>query len=279
LGRGDTISRNGHDRQVRLWPAQRVINQTRRVEVYTKRRTDDVITKAWLDINNVQAHGLTRIEEPETADLPEFVQRYLKDNNLTFDHGTVVVWVMPDRLSYRKASTLKEHLLDDFGVVYRYMLGDVTLSVSGKMVEAVDPLFLTPGARYYVPKDKGGAIESYKQMIPVRYYQDEETGVSTCRTSKGERPRSGNEKTLAVGAIEVELFGSPLAFSVHRRARPNPTPTAGSRSGRRGAECRLFDMTAKSRRSTSFRGRCATSAPALVIGRCSKATPITGALK
>ena len=117
------------------------INQTRRVEVYTRRRTDEAITKAWLDINNVQAHGLTRIEEPETADLPEFVQRYLKDNGLTFDHGTVVVWVTPDRLSYRKGSTLKEHLLDDFGVTYRYMLNDVELNVAGKKVEPVDPFF------------------------------------------------------------------------------------------------------------------------------------------
>src|SRR4051812_46698253 len=97
------------------------INQTRRVEVYTKRRTDSQITKGWLDINSVQAHGLTTIEEPVAAELPEFVQRYLKDNGLTFEHGAVVVWVMPDRLSYRKATTLKEHLLDDFGVTYRYL--------------------------------------------------------------------------------------------------------------------------------------------------------------
>ncbi len=54
-----------------------------------RRRTDAGVTKAWLDINNVQAHGLTHIEEPEPADLPDFVQRYLKDNGLTFEHGTV----------------------------------------------------------------------------------------------------------------------------------------------------------------------------------------------
>lgn len=196
------------------------INQTRRVEVYTKRRTDKVITRAWLDINNVQAHGLTHIEEPETAELPEFVQRYLKDNELTFDHGTVVVWVTPDRLSYRKASTLKEHLLDDFGVVYRYMLGDVKLNVSGKTVEPVDPLFLTPGARYYVPEDKGGAIEVYNQMIPVRYYQDEETGgLHLSHVEKASDLDPENEKTLAVGAIEVRIVRFPPGFSVHKKGK------------------------------------------------------------
>lgn len=196
------------------------INQTRRVEVYTKRRDDDVITKAWLDINNVQTHGLTHIEEPETAELPDFVKRYLKDNMLTFEHGTVVVWVTPDRLSYRKASTLKEHLLDDFGVVYRYMLAEVTLKVGGKQVEPVDPLFLTPGARYYLPKDKGGAIEMHNLKIPVRYYQDEETGgLHLAHVTKASELDPDNEKTLAVGAIDVRIVRFPPGFSVHKKGK------------------------------------------------------------
>lgn len=196
------------------------INQTRRVEVYTKRRMDDFITKAWLDINNVQAHGLTRIEEPETADLPEFVQRFLKDNGLTFDHGTVVVWVTPDRLTYRKASTLKEHLLDDFGVTYRYMLNDVELHVAGKKVEPVDPFFLTPGARYYLPEGQGGAIKVYEQLIPVRYYQDEETGglhLEYVEKASDLDPKS--DKTLAVGAINVRIVRFPPGFSVHKKSK------------------------------------------------------------
>jgi len=168
----------------------------------------------------VQSHGLTHIEEPEAAELPGFVQRYLKDNNMTFDHGTVVVWMTPDRLTYRKASTLKEHLLDDFGVVYRYMLGEVTLNIAGKMVEPVDPLFLTPGARYYLPKDKGGAIEVYKQMIPVRYYQDEETGgLHLSHVEKASDLDPDNEKTLAVGAIEIRIVRFPPGFSVYKKGK------------------------------------------------------------
>ncbi|MGY3547367.1 ATP-binding protein [Bradyrhizobium sp. USDA 4469] len=196
------------------------INQTRRVEVYTKRRSDAVVTKAWLDINNVKAHGLTHIEEPETAELPEFVQRYLTDNKLTFEHGTVVVWVMPDRLSYRKASTLKEHLLDDFGVTYRYMLNDVELNVGGKKVEPVDPLFLTPGSRYYLPEDKGGAINRYERLIPVRYYQDEETGaLHLDHVERASDLDPENEKTLAVGAINVRIVRFPPGFSVYKRGK------------------------------------------------------------
>jgi hypothetical protein len=196
------------------------INQTRRVEVYTKRRTDQVITKAWLDINNVQAHGLTRIEEPVTAELPEFVKRYLKDNKLTFEHGTVVVWVTPDRLSYRRASTLKEHIVDDFGVAYRYMLKDLTLKVAGTQIEAVDPLFLTPGARYFVPEKDGGAIAMYNRKIPVRYYQDEETGgLHLMHVEKTSELDPDNEKTLAVGAIDVRIVRFPPGFSVSKKGK------------------------------------------------------------
>lgn len=196
------------------------INQTRRVEVYTKRRTDAKVTMAWLDINSVQAHGLTKIEKPVPAELPEFVQRYLKDNDLTFEHGTVVVWVTPDRLSYRKASTLKEHLLDDFGVTYRYMLSNVELRVAGKLVDAVDPFFLTPGARYYLPEEQGGAIKVFEQMIPVRYYQDEETGsLHLEHVEKASELDPENEKTLAVGAIEVRIVRFPPGFSVHKKGK------------------------------------------------------------
>jgi Histidine kinase-, DNA gyrase B-, and HSP90-like ATPase len=196
------------------------INQTRRVEVYTKRRTDSQVTKAWLDINDVKDHGVTRIEKPETAELPEFVQRYLKDNDLTFEHGTVVVWVLPDRLSYRKASTLKEHLLDDFGVTYRYMLNGLELQVAGKRVDAVDPFFLTPGTRYYLPEEEGGAIKIFDQMIPVRYYQDEDTGeLHLEHVAKANELDPENEKTLAVGALQVRIVRFPPGFSVFKKGK------------------------------------------------------------
>ncbi len=141
------------------------------------------------------------------------------------------------------------------------MLGDVTLNVAGKTVEPVDPLFLTPGARYYLPK--GGAIEVYNQMIPVRYYQDEgKRAVFICRTSK--RPANlipENEKTLAVGAIEVRIVRFPPGFlGVQERQGGVRRKPAGSRYVRRGAGCPSFGTTARSKRSTCSRGRCVTCA-------------------
>jgi hypothetical protein len=195
------------------------INQTTRVEVYTKTKGAKTITKAWLDVSYVKQHGLQTIEPPVEAKLPEFVQRYLNANSLTFEHGTIVVWQTPDRLTYRMAAPLREHIMEDFGVVYRYMLGGVDIHVDGGKVEAVDPLFLTPGARYYLPEEQGGAILSYEQLIPVRFFRDPETGAR--HLEKVEKPEDidlDDPALLAAGAIKIRIARFPVGFaeSAHR---------------------------------------------------------------
>jgi hypothetical protein len=75
------------------------INQTRRVEVYTRTAKNEKVTTAWLDAAELPEHGLQTIPEPKKADLPEFVREYMKRANVDLDHGTVVVWVYPDRLT------------------------------------------------------------------------------------------------------------------------------------------------------------------------------------
>ncbi|TGR84241.1 hypothetical protein EN866_33535 [Mesorhizobium sp. M2D.F.Ca.ET.223.01.1.1] len=116
------------------------INQTRLVEVYTKIEGAVKITKATLDARQVTEFGVQEIPEPHEANLPEFVRNYLDKNGLAFDHGTVVVWANPDRLSFRTAALLREQLVDDFGVTYRYILPRVEITVDATKVQPVDPL-------------------------------------------------------------------------------------------------------------------------------------------
>jgi len=153
------------------------INQTRLVEVYTKTTDAAIISKATLDIQQVQQFDVTTIAPPVKADLPDFVKRHLTEKGLTFEHGTVVVWVKPDRLSLRSPANMREHLVDDFGVTYRYMLPDIELYVEQTKVEATDPLFLDPKARLFLPQDQGGAEMTLEQHLAVKYVRDEETGA------------------------------------------------------------------------------------------------------
>jgi len=115
------------------------------------------IGMAWLDINpeKVSETELQAVKPPVEADLPDFVRRHLKLTEMKFDHGTVVVWVPPDRLSYRMAGPLNEHLRDDFGVTYRYILSVVDMGVEGTAVEGVDPLVLDHAGRYSLPPGRG----------------------------------------------------------------------------------------------------------------------------
>src|SRR3989442_11003875 len=87
------------------------INQTRRVEVYTRTADAKAISMAVLDVNVVQETGLQSIEASVRAELPEFGQRHLRKTGVGFERGTVVVWVAPDRLSNRPGATVKGHPL------------------------------------------------------------------------------------------------------------------------------------------------------------------------
>lgn len=190
------------------------INQTRLVEVYTKTADAQTITKATLDARRIKAHGVQTIEEPIEAKLPDFVQAYLDKAGLPFDHGTVVVWMDPDRLSYRKPALMKEHLIDDFGVTYRYMLDQVELIVDNTKVLAVDPLFLTPHARYYLEPEKKGAMMSADYNIPVKYHRDPESGQFMLSKVQDMAELDADDPNVeAVGAIYVRVARFPYGFA------------------------------------------------------------------
>jgi hypothetical protein len=191
------------------------INQTRLVEVYTKTEGAKAITKAWLDARNVKDHGLQQIPETVESQLPEFVQTYLDKKGLAFNHGTVVVWVEPDRISYRTPALMREHLVDDFGVTYRYLLDKVELYVEGTRVEPVDPLFLTPGARYFLEEDKGGARMSADWNIPVKWARDENGVLALTKVADVSELDPSDPNLEAAGAIYVRVSRFPYGFAEH----------------------------------------------------------------
>jgi Histidine kinase-, DNA gyrase B-, and HSP90-like ATPase len=190
------------------------INQTQLVEVYTKTADAPAITKAKLDIQHVKQFDATKIEPTVKSELPEFVQEYMEKNGLTFDYGTVVVWVKPDRLSVRTPSNMREHLVDDFGVTYRYLLRDIELNVEGTRVESIDPLFLDPKARYFLPQDQGGAQQTLDKRIAVKYVKDPETGdLHLQRVEDASELHEDDLNLFAAGVIHVRVSRFPYGFA------------------------------------------------------------------
>jgi hypothetical protein len=195
------------------------INQTRLVEVYTKVAGTETITKAWLDAREVKDHGLQEILPPVEAELPEFVQTYLDKKGLAFDHGTVVVWVEPDRISYRTPALMREHLIDDFGVTYRYLLDKTDLYVDGAKVEPVDPLFLTKGARYFLEESKGGATMQRDWNIPIKYARAEDGTLALSKVEDASELDPDDPDLFAAGAIYVRVSRFPYGFAEYTKGK------------------------------------------------------------
>lgn len=212
------------------------INQTKRVEVYTRTSADEPFAKAWLDIREYDDFGVQSVPEAVESELPEFVQRYLDRRDWDLDHGTIVVWVNPDRLSYRTPAHLKEHLIEDFGIVYRYLLagGDnpTELVVEGVQVKPVDPLFLQPQGQYYLPLEEGGAELALERLLPVRYYRDPETGERRLGRITDEDATSldaSDPNLLAVGTIAVRLSRFPVGFATDKKGSKRDGTTVANR--------------------------------------------------
>jgi hypothetical protein len=190
------------------------INQTKVVEVYTRTDKKELVTKAWLDLDTYKDYVQQSVPEPVEADLPEFVQRHLKKTNSKFERGTVVVWCNPDRLTYKSERPLAEHLIDDFGVTYRYLLDDKKLIVEGTEVEPVDPLFLDPKGRYYAKPEDGGAVPVEEMTIAARYFQDTDTGALHLEIVDDPSQVSTDDTTsLAVGVMRIKIARFPYDFA------------------------------------------------------------------
>ena len=199
------------------------INQARQVTVYTRTAPSEPIWMANLDIDDYKGEGSSQDIGPcEKASLPEFVESYLLEHDWAFERGTVVVWSKPDRLSYKKASSLREHILDDFGVTYRYLLKDVELVVEGTKVQKVDPLFLEPDARFYLRPEDGGAVMVHEAPIPVALIVDAE-GERHLRKVEQSSDLEGAD-LLTAGAINVRVARFPLGLVVGRKGEGRIQP-------------------------------------------------------
>lgn len=206
------------------------INQTRRVEVYTRTNASGGWVRAVLDIteeklSKLPLSELIKVEEPEeNVSLPAFVVEYLNRHNVELKTGTVVVWEKPDRLQAKSAPKLKEYMLDDFGVVYRYILNETKfkLTVDGTEVQVVDPLFLMPNARYYLPPEQGGAAISYQKNLTVKHTRDPDSGVQHLELLKAAdaigaaKDEASKDKNISVGTMSVTVARFPYGMVARR---------------------------------------------------------------
>lgn len=125
-----------------------------------------------LDIDDISAGKYVRggrvvVPKPRVRKLPDWVQEYAATNVDDPDTiRTVVVWEKLDQLTWRTASALERNLLQHFGVTYRNYLRTTRLVVNRNAVEPIDPLFITPGARFFgLDSEHAEAIDPIKVNV------------------------------------------------------------------------------------------------------------------
>src|SRR2546430_3949568 len=79
--------------------------------------------------------------------IADYASEFYSDEPLA--HGTAVVIDRLDLITWKTTVALEAHLVEHMGTTYRNVLRQVNIYVNGKRVEPVDPLFITPGFRYY----------------------------------------------------------------------------------------------------------------------------------
>lgn len=144
------------------------VSQCLRVEVYSK-VDGEPWARSYLDVEEISQGKWTemhRINTPKQIlqDPPTFVIDHLKEQERwPLVSGTVVVWDKLDsaRVDRARREELRNRLVSDLGVIYRNYLVDVPMTVDGVRVEPCDPLFLTPGFRYFdLDDDRAEELEA-----------------------------------------------------------------------------------------------------------------------
>lgn len=164
------------------------VSQGRAFTVYS--RTDAGSYQAvTIDIDEISAGRYVRggrvvVPKPRVRRLPDWVAEYLagQDEPATAAVRTIIIWDKLDRLTWRTSRALERNLLQHFGVTYRKYLRTTRLLVNGTAVEPIDPLFTTPGARFFdLDEDRAEAFDPTK--IVVRDDDGKPLGTVTLRWS------------------------------------------------------------------------------------------------
>ncbi len=125
-------------------------------------------------------HGSITVPDATPAQLPRWVEKYIKNTiKRPWTHGTVVLLEELDKLTWKSTTHLQRNLVEHFGVTYRNILRKVDIWVQGEPVQEVDPLFTTPGARFY-DLDEDRAVPYPDLRIEVKGDKGPE-GVITVR--------------------------------------------------------------------------------------------------
>ena len=151
------------------------VSMGRRFTVYSKVNSRPVHAVS-LDLDlldtgayNSDPSGLAAVPTAQPATLPRFVREAIARKHPTgWRSGTVVLIDKLDRLDWVTAGGLRRNLVRHFGVAYHKLLAETAIHIDGEEVQPIDPLFLSPGAKFHsLDEDRANAIEPVRVSIAL----------------------------------------------------------------------------------------------------------------
>jgi hypothetical protein len=108
------------------------------------------------------SNGRIVVPQAQPAEPPKWLLAEIKARTREneFRHGTIVLIEKLDQISWKTKATLERKLLQGIGTTYRKFLRGTSMWVGKTKVEPIDPLFITPGFRFYdLDGDRAEALE------------------------------------------------------------------------------------------------------------------------
>ena len=120
-----------------------------------------------IDLDDVSNGKKLELPKVVKSDLPAWVKEYADKYNLSSsDIATVILLAKRDTLEWPKKQNSVSNLMRHFGIVYQSVVtGQCKIYVDGDRVEPLDPLFITPGARYY---EVDGTTATDHSLPPIK---------------------------------------------------------------------------------------------------------------
>ncbi|MGF9566943.1 ATP-binding protein [Neorhizobium sp. BT27B] len=125
--------------------------------------------------------GQIVMPDAKPAEIPDFLLSHLGQCYPDgWNSGTIILMEKLDRVEWTTALGMRTNLLRHLGVTYHKMANLAGLYVDGMQMQPVDPLFLTPTAKYFaLDEDRAVALEPVD--VTVRNPITDREGIVTLR--------------------------------------------------------------------------------------------------
>lgn len=150
-------------------------SQCKRFEVYSWQKNSDVYFN-YFDFKEIKESKSEFLPEVTQTNIPKPIDEIIKPK---FNSGTIVRWGECDRLIFRRANRLVPHIIWPLGRIFRYYINSKELEIKvrvfqdngsslsenfsiGKLIKAVDPLFLMTDTQLIPPFNNQATNEPWQ---------------------------------------------------------------------------------------------------------------------